>query len=251
MDRTPGDRRGALTRGVLALAWVLGTLVVAGAVFLGSFIAGMKGSMRATAVDVPDLGNRTVQEARDAAAAQGLEVEIASERHSAEIASGRVINQDPPAGLQVRRGRTVKLTLSLGAEVLVVPRVVGRGDREVALELRRAGLAPGDVTGVRHASAPEGRVLGQVPPAGSPALPGTRVHRLVSAGRWRPAWVMPDLVGLAHQDAERWLRFSGLRLGPTREVPADGRPVGTVIGQLPPSGHPVRTTDLVEITVAR
>lgn len=251
MDARSQSPRRAWVTGLIAVLWIGATIGLAGALFVASFLAAMKGSLRSSAVDVPDLSGRSTDEARIEARGRGLEVEVASERYDAEVPSGRVVEQDPPPGFEVRRGRTVKLTLSLGGEVLRIPRIIGRGDREVLLELRRAGFTPGDVTSVRHRAAPEGRVLAQSPPADSPALPGARVHRLVSSGSARPSWVMPDLVGLAREDAERWLRWSGLRAGPLREVPAEGRPYDTVVGQLPLSGYPVRGSDLVELSVAR
>ena len=82
-------------------------------------------------------------------------------------------------------------------------------------------------------------------------MAGMRVHLLVSSGPRIPKWVMPDLEGVPLQGAEAWIETAGLRKGSIRRLDASGRPRGTVMGQLPLAGYPVRARDIVELTVAR
>ncbi len=93
-------------------------------------------------------------------------------------------------------------------------------------------------------------MLAQVPPATTPAVANTRVHRLISDGPPIRTWVMPDLGGLGRQRAESWVEDSGFRVT-VRQVRITGRPAGTVVGQLPLAGYPIRSNDIVELTVAR
>jgi beta-lactam-binding protein with PASTA domain len=103
---------------------------------------------------------------------------------------------------------------------------------------------------VASATAPQGTVLSQVPPAGSPAVPNARVHRLVSAGPARVAWIMPDLSGRSRDTVEGWAERSGFRVA-VRSVSVGGRSAGTVVGQFPLAGYPIRDNDVVELTIAR
>ena len=48
----------------------------------------------------------------------------------------------------------------------------------------------------------------------------------------------------------RWVEDSGFRVT-VRQVRITGRPAGTVVGQLPLAGYPIRSNDIVELTVAR
>jgi beta-lactam-binding protein with PASTA domain len=73
----------------------------------------------------------------------------------------------------------------------------------------------------------------------------------VSDGAAIPVWVMPDLSGLTRLQAERWISNAGFRQGAVRRVRIGGRPAGTVVGQLPLAGYPVRSSDVVELSVAR
>jgi len=205
---------------------------------------------REAAVDVPRFVGLSVVAAREEAARFDLVVEFAEERHDPEVASGHVLEQEPAPGMEVRPGRRVRLVVSAGGEVVRLGRVVGRPDRQVEMELRQQGLAPGEVARVPSRRASAGTVLAQVPAPGSPAPVGTRVHRLVAAGSHPVRWVMPDLVGRSLPAVERWIETAGFRRGSIRRVSAAHAP-GTIVGQLPPAGHPVSSRGVIELTVAQ
>ena len=140
------------------------------------------------------------------------------------------------------------LLLSLGGKVLEVPDFVGKAARAVEIELRQQGFTPGFEVEV-PALAAVGTVLSQVPPAATPALPDSRVHRLISSGPARTVWVTPNLIGKPRLAAERWIQRSGFRVT-VRRVRISGLPPGTVVGQLPLPGYPIRANEIMEITLA-
>jgi serine/threonine-protein kinase len=232
------------------LLWVVGGGALAGAIFVASFYFAMRVEMSSTEVRVPDLAGKTVEEASAQVEPLGLVLQVAEHRNDPAVPSGHILEQSPLAGGSVRRGRKVKLIVSLGDKVLEVPNLVGQASRAVAIELRQLGFTPGYEVRIPSTEAPVGTVLAQVPPSGTPAVPNARVHRLVSDGPERALWVMPDLSGLSRTQAEGWARRNGFRVT-SRSVTIGRRPSGSVIGQLPLAGHPVRTNDIVELTVAR
>jgi len=236
---------------LVGAAWLGGALVLAGAAFVLSFFFAMRVEMRSTVIQVPDVGGRTVEEASQLLAPLDLKIEVAEQRHDPAVASGRVLQQVPPPGATVRRGRKIKVILSLGGRVLVVPDLVGQADRAVEIELRQDGFALGEEAHVPSATVPAGAVLAQVPPPATPAVPNSRVHRLVSDGPPLPVWVMPDLGGLPREVAESWIGRTEFRRGSVRRVRMNGRAPGTVVGQLPLPGYPVRSKDVIELTVAQ
>ena len=71
-------------------------------------------------------------------------VEVADQRNDPAVPSGRVLAQQPRAGFEVRRGRRLKVVLSLGGRVLEVPDLVGQPSRTVEITLRREGFFPGN-----------------------------------------------------------------------------------------------------------
>jgi serine/threonine-protein kinase len=246
----PDGLRRSAKKAAIALAWLFVGGVIVGGTFAGAFLLAMKSEMRSTEVTVPDLRTLSLEQAAGISGPLELRLEVVDRRHDAAVPSGGVLQQDPAPGSSVRRGRKVKLVVSQGGRVLEVPDVTGRPARTVKIELAREGFAPGDEARVHSPTVPVDRVVAQVPAAGSPTVPNARIHRLVSDGERDPAWVMPDLTGLSRAAAERWIELCGLRAGRVRRVPARGRPEGSVVGQLPLAGYPVRTREVVELSVA-
>ncbi len=235
----------------VAAAWILGGGLLVLAVAVVSFFAVLKLESRSTQVTVPNVCGASRQDAERLAAASGLVVEVAQERHDPQLPSGRILQQEPPAGASVRKGRKIKVVLSLGGEVLKVPDLVGKADRQMTIELQREGFVVGDEAVVPLPDAPAGIIVAQVPRPGSLGVPGMRVHRLVSAGPATARWVMPDLTGRPLAKVEAWLATCGFRKGTVRRVDAADRAAGTVVGQFPSEGYPVSARDAVDLTVAR
>ena len=102
---------------------------------------------------------------------------IAREPH-ALVPPGNVVWQDPPAGVAVPRGDTIRLVVSAGAPRIAVPDVRGY-DAELAQRLiAAAGLRVDLVDTVAMKSAPAGTVGGTTPAAGDslPAGRGITLH---------------------------------------------------------------------------
>ena len=189
-------RWGQIVRkGVVAGLWLFGGGGLVLAVFGLSFYFAMRVEMSSTEVTVPDLSGLTLEAATAQVEPLELVLAVVDHRHDPAVPSDRVLQQVPGAGSAVRRGRKVKLIISLGETVLQVPNLVGEAARTVEIGLRRGGLTPGYEVRVPSMTIPAGRVMAQAPPADTPAVPNTRVHRLVSEGPARVIWVMPDLRG--------------------------------------------------------
>lgn len=91
-------------------------------------------------VDVADVTGRPEQEARDILTSAGLTVEVSPDRaYSDTVPEGSVVSQEPGPG-QAERGTTVRLVLSQGPELVLVPQVVGRQYSVVEAELTELGL---------------------------------------------------------------------------------------------------------------
>jgi len=243
--------RGGWRALLIATAWVVGGAVIVGGAFGVSFYFSVQSVAQANELEVPNLVGLDLEAASETVKPMELRLQVVDQRNDPATPSGRVLEQMPRAGSSVRRGRKVKLVVSLGGEVLAVPNLIGQAARAVEIELRQQGFVPGDQARVKAAGTRTGAIISQVPPPETPAVPSTRVHRLISDGPPDTSWVMPDLTGLRRPDAEGWIAKSGFRRGAVRRVRMGGRPPGTVVGQLPLPGYPVRKRDVVELTVAR
>ena len=157
----------------LAALWLIGGAGLLALVFGVSFYLAMRSEMRSTVVNVPDLSQMTLEEASVAVEPYELVLEVVDQRHDPTVASGRVLQQIPRADSSVRRGRKLKLVLSLGGRVLEVPDLIGEAARAVEIELRQEGFIPGDEARVASYASTPGSVIAQVPPAGTPSGPST------------------------------------------------------------------------------
>lgn len=88
---------------------------------------------------VPDVVNRTADEARAALDELELSLEL-REAHSESVEKGRIISQEPAAQSQLYRGDTVVVTISLGPEMVEVPNVFGKSEADAIKLLKDAGF---------------------------------------------------------------------------------------------------------------
>ncbi len=241
--------------------------LVLGLVAIGllSAITTMHFAIHGAEVQVPALKGMTVADARSQTAGLGLNLTVDNRYYSSDVAPGHILTQSPPAGTVVRREWRVRVSESLGPQIVEVPDTVGMDERMAALRLRRMGLAIGVTSHLPYAKAVEGVVLAQDPPAHAQGIEGPSIGLLVAA----PAedapdgFVMPDLTGLPIVSAQSALEHVGIKstpayvdvhvppVGQGSAPPQNVQAPGSVIGQQPSAGSRVDLTTQVKLTVAR
>src|SRR5579864_2065697 len=120
--------------------WTVGKLLLLAGGLLATYFlfaaAGMRLALRAREVQVPDLTNRTANEATAMTADLGLALKVDDlRRQDPKIPAGRVVAQEPPAGSIARRQRTLRVWLSAGQRSSTVPPLVGETERTAQLRL--------------------------------------------------------------------------------------------------------------------
>jgi serine/threonine-protein kinase len=200
---------------------------------------------------VPDLRGSTVEEARSVAHDLGMEVTLEEPGvFSASIPAGKVADQRPHPGFQVKAGATVTLRLSLGSERVEIPDVHGESLQGAIRSLEQLGVAAGARVVVDGNAGPD-RVIATGPPVGSEIPPGTKVDLLVNATPRRQLWVMPSLLSRSLGSIRRFCTDNGFRLGQVHEVNYPGLSAGMVLRQYPPAGSPLSRSDIISVWVSR
>ena len=174
---------------------------------------------------------------------QVIEVTVFNE----DVAAGTVLGQEPLAGAVVDRRSVVVLQISKGVEIVPVPLAVGRAEDDARRAIELAGLAVGEATYIEDDSAPNGVVVAQVPSSGDGAPIGSDV--LLTVVRIGEV-VVPGLVGMTVNAAQRTLFDNGLLVGSIRLVPTPGATGEMVVGQEPGSGAKVARGYGVRLIVA-
>ena len=130
-------------------------------------------------IAVPDVVGSSAESARSELRGAGLRVRSVSV--ASQEPAGTVIAQSPRAGVELREGATVKLTVSTGPTTIDVPDVTGLDEASAILELERAGFQVRVIDESIEDAAQDGVVLRQSPVAGSSAQDGEAVT--ITVGR--------------------------------------------------------------------
>jgi serine/threonine protein kinase/beta-lactam-binding protein with PASTA domain len=226
--------------------WVWIGIVVGVLVLLGGAIAlatTLFGGDDAPQVTVPNLANRSVDEASQSLNAVGLRLGT----QTAE-ASGKnpdtVLSQDPTSGESLEKGQAVNVTISGGPGQVAVPNIVGmQSSDEAKTALETAQLKLGNVTQT-DSDQPSGYVLSQSPDQGSSVNVGTEVNISVSNGQV----TAPNVVGNSESQAKSALSNVGLDVTVVKETSTQS--AGTVTAQNPNAGNTVSRGSTVTITVS-
>ncbi len=210
----------------------------------------MRVVLSARDVAVPGLVGQALQDATSLAAQRGLAVQVEGRRHDADVPADHVIAQQPPPGRTLKAHRHVRIWISLGPRRIAVPRVEGQSVRTARIALEQAGLPVAHVVEVND-PAPEDRVLVQRPPSGETDVPGDGASLLVSRGRGRADYVMPDLIGRPADRVMAALLAAGFKVADVRYRSYPGVAPGIILRQLPAAGHRVNPRTLLSLDVSR
>jgi serine/threonine-protein kinase len=197
-------------------------------------------------VEVPDVVDLSIAEARAEIRAAGLKVGEVTPESSETVDEDDIIRQSPEAGTEIDAGDTVDLVVSTGPEAVRVPDVINQPQESAEAEITGAGLqvqvefAPSDVD--------EGLVIDQDPAPGTEVEPGDTVVILVSEGPEERE--MPDVSGENGDDAEAFLESDYGLVVTQEETACPGAfPPGTVCDQDPEPGTPVVEGDSATLFV--
>jgi serine/threonine-protein kinase len=131
-------------------------------------------------VQVPDVTNRPLHEARILITQARLRLGEVREAYHDRVPRGVVIAQEPAAQARVPRSSTVRLVVSKGPELIEVPDLVGLTLDEARARLAPLGLSLERVRYAPREDAAPGTVVEQVPPPGAPVRRGEGVTVLIA-----------------------------------------------------------------------
>ena len=211
--------------------------------------AAMRIALKTRDVVVPTLSGKTVNEASAALTDAGLNLKVEEARRvDPAVPAGRIISQDPQAGVRTRRERSVKVWVSAGPRASTVPALLGESERTAQLRLQEDGLALAATAEIRSSDYPAGTIVAQNPP---PKSSGAEVAVLVNRGERGSTYVMPDLIGVNGDRAADLLRSRGFRVSVVGDHPYPGVPAGIVLRQSPQGGFQVGPGDPISLEVSR
>lgn len=257
LGQTQGAAEGTLLDATLTLGTVLFANdpdVAAGLVISQTPAAGLTAvpgsrvnvtlSLGPVMVPVPPVVGLGNVPAQTAIIGAGLAVGALNSVYDAVVPAGFVIGQTPPAGASAPLGSAVALTISKGPAPISVPNLVGQLEGAATANLAAVNLAVGTISRTNSATVPQGIVMGQSPPAGTPVLAGTTVNLLVSDGPVMT--IVPNVVGAQKDAAIATVLAAHLSVSVTYTASATV-PVHSIISQTPDDGSSVPQGTFVEL----
>ncbi len=204
-------------------------------------------------VMVPDLTGKTVGQALQILSDQEIYIKKVGEQYNENIPDGSIISQEPLPGSLVKEGKIIKVILSSGGQVVLVPQLVGKSLREAKILLRQAGLVLGEETGSYSEEIKKEFVIAQDPSPEEIVTRGNMINLVVSLGPAGEAEVplMVNLIGQNIRSARKILRDANLPLGEIKETVNESVPEGTILRQEPDPGEIIDVNTIVNLTVAK
>ena len=239
-----------LGRVLISVVQILTLAGAAVAVFTVSAYFSMRMAVFGRDVTVPRVVEMEAEPAQEELAPLDLRLEEVGSRHDDLVPEGSILSQNPPPGAKLKRGRKVKVQLSLGPEHLEVPQLIGMPVPRARVLLRQDKLRLGQVAYAYADATEENLVMAQDPPAGVSIEVDGKVDLLVSRGSSTRAWIMPDLIGATVRRARQTLKEGGFQVGNVRVEATHSVPPGRVLRQFPLAGYPVHRDDLISLVVS-
>jgi serine/threonine-protein kinase len=192
-------------------------------------------------LEVPNLENRTQQEARQLLTEAGLVAGDVQSETSPTVEAGNITRTDPPATNVVPRGTEVVLYVSNGQTT--VPNVKGKTVEAATAELEAAGLVVGEPT-YKVSDQNPGTVLSQTPKAKAEVAQRTQVSLTVARA---PAKVtIPTVLGDDRETARTTLENAGL-IPSFLEEPSSAYAAGQVCRTDPAPGEAAIEGDQITV----
>lgn len=199
-------------------------------------------------VVIPEITNMTPEAAQEAVEALGLVWELdANKVDSDSVEEGKIAKVNPSVGKKVKKGSTVKGTVSSGKKTVTVPDLTGMTQDQAREYLTQVGLQVGNVQTSDDPSQSAGKILSSSPAAGETLNKGESVSITVASGKV----ALPDtIVGYEQASVVAALQALTLDVSIVEEY-SDTLAAGGVLSSNPSSGSIVPQGSTVHLTVSK
>ncbi len=133
--------------------------------------------------------------------------------YTSNIEPQTIIDQYPPSGQKVKKGRTIRLKIARPEKMIDVPSLVGQSKRSAEIKIQQLGLRIDTIYVEYNPDYPKGTVAWQFPKSGDQIRKGFGLQITISEGLPPDFYQVPQLFGLSLNSAKKKLDNSRLKLG--------------------------------------
>lgn len=234
----------ALIYAVIVIAAFFAGVVIFNSIILPGLVG------RGDVVIVPDLEGLSLGLAEERCGDAGLAVMVVGNRYSDDVPEGYVIHQDPSPDEGLKGGRTIRVVVSSGCKMEVVPDLVNRSLRQAELLLESARLRRGRVARVFNHEEGENLVVSTSPSPGS-EVPRSSTVDILLAMRGEPLeYLMPDLVGMDLPFVKDRLERMGFQVSRVVTRREGDKFPNTILSHDPSAGSMIKEGGAIELVVS-
>lgn len=204
--------------GVIFLGILLAFILVTG-LFFG--YGKLKGVLAVDEITVPYIKGMQEEDARDLIESRNLTFRVIDTVKSDEFKEGQVITQSVEADTIVKSGYPIDVTISEGANLILVPSVLNRTLNDAEKILTDNGFRVGTVDPRFSDTVAKGLVIEQNPKSSEELVPGSRVNLAISEGPEIVNVSMPDVVNRSIEEAKGMIIAEGLEVGDVTPQPSE------------------------------
>ena len=163
-------------------------------------------------------------------------------------ATGKIISQDPASGSSVAEGAAVNLVISLGPQMVTVPKLEGLSQASAIAAITATNLSVGTITQHNSNTVTKGNVVSQDQPSGNSVAQGSPVNLVISLGPEMAT--VPNLEGLTQAAATTAINAAKLKVGTVVQQTGSTMAPGKVISQDPASGGSVVQDSPINLVIS-
>lgn len=199
-------------------------------------------------VQIPDVVGMEQTEAQKTIEDAKLKYEKKSEEYNKDVPAGYIISQDPGymPNYNVKEGSTISVVVSLGQNLVKVPKVTGLTQDDATKQLEDLGLVV-NVEETYSSKVEAGYVIEQSVKENEEIDAGESITIKVSKGTEKVT--VPDLTGKTESEAKTAIKDAGLKLKTVVTTEDTTKEDGVVVKQSLEAGTDVEKNATITITV--
>ena len=199
-------------------------------------------------VQIPDVVGMEQTEAQKTIEDAKLKYEKKSEEYNKDVPAGYIISQDPGymPNYNVKEGSTISVVVSLGQNLVKVPKVTGLTQDDATKQLEDLGLVV-NVEETYSNKVEAGYVIEQSVKENEEIDAGESITIKVSKGTEKVT--VPDLTGKTESEAKTAIKDAGLKLKTVVTTEDTTKDDGVVVKQSLEAGTEVEKNATITITV--
>lgn len=202
-------------------------------------------------IEMPDVTEKSDYEAITELRRFGFEVEIREKKYDPYHAENVVLSQSPEPFTRVKKGRLVRLTISLGERNVTVPDLISRSIRDAEVLLIKNNLRIGDTYYSPSSEFPEGVITSQSYEAGMMVKGGAKINITVSEGPVAQRIIVPSIQDKTLDNALKIISTNKLKLIVYDEFLDNDYLPNTILTQFPQPGDTLSSGDTVFVVISK